>query len=293
MAREAQATSRFRQFFLRGLGILLPTVLTIWILMAVFQFVDSRIADPINRGVQELVLLTPWPAVSSEEMMHVEQALTPEQRSAWRAAGSTQAWLVHEARRIELMRVWNSIALGPWVLTNLIGLLIAVVLIYVVGAVLGSMLGRGMYQRMERRFRRLPVVKAVYPYVKQVTDFLFSDEKQFQFNRVIAVQYPRKGLWSVGLVTGDTMRMIQDIAGQECITVFIPSSPTPFTGYVITVPVADTIELNISIDDALRFVISGGVIVPESQLIVRPDRSIEADAAATAAPGVPKEGEIR
>jgi uncharacterized membrane protein len=75
--------------------------------------------------------------------------------------------------------------------------------------------------------------------------------------------------------------------------VFIPSSPTPFTGYVITVPVSDTIELAISIDDALRFVISGGVIVPESQVIVRPDASLQAPGGSAGSPAVPKEGEIR
>jgi len=103
----------------------------------------------------------------------------------------------------------------------------------------------------------------VYPYVKQVTDFLVGDTTgQIQFNRVVAVQYPRKGLWSVGLVTGDTMGRIEARAERKCITVFMPSSPTPFTGYVITVPVEDTIELAISIDEALRFTVSGGVILP-------------------------------
>jgi uncharacterized membrane protein len=105
--------------------------------------------------------------------------------------------------------------------------------------------------------------------VKQVTDFIFAgnDDDKLKFNRVVAVEYPRKGLWSVGLVTGDTMQLIQDRAGQSCVTVFVPSSPTPFTGYVITVPKQDTIDLGITIEEALRFAISGGVIVPDSQRI--------------------------
>ena len=115
---------------------------------------------------------------------------------------------------------------------------------------------------------RVPVFRAVYPYVKQVTDFLVgSGEPKTHFSDVVAVEYPRKGLWSVGLVTGDTMATIQDQADQSCITVFVPSSPTPFTGYVITVPKDDTIDLPITIDQALRFTVSGGVIIPPSQVI--------------------------
>jgi uncharacterized membrane protein len=97
----------------------------------------------------------------------------------------------------------------------------------------------------------------------------------------VAVEYPRKGLWSLGLVTGSTLRSIQERAGVPCVTVFVPSAPTPFTGWVIIVPVEDTIELPISIDDALRFAVSGGVIVPPTQVVEaalearRLDRSLE------------------
>jgi len=85
---------------------------------------------------------------------------------------------------------------------------------------------------------------------------------------VVAVQYPRKGLWSVGMVTGDTMSRIQEAAGEPCLTVFIASSPTPFTGYVITVPKGDTVDLPITVEDALKFAVSGGVVIPANQAIV-------------------------
>jgi uncharacterized membrane protein len=115
---------------------------------------------------------------------------------------------------------------------------------------------------------RVPIIKQIYPSVKQVVNFIVGDaDTKVRFNRVVAVEYPRKGMWSLGLVTGETMRNIQNAAGQPCNTVFIPSSPTPFTGYVITVPTEDTVELNISIDEALRFTVSGGVVVPDSQLL--------------------------
>lgn len=260
-----------RKFFLRGLGILLPTVLTIWILAAVYSFVDQKIADPINRGVKEVFIrTTPLPVVTDEEIQEYEQTLDSEQRAEMRSARDSRHWLEIRARRRELDRAWRRVSIGNWAVLDLFGLLVAIVLIYMVGLVLGSYLGHAVYRRGEELLKRVPLFRQVYPYVKQVTDFLVGDgEQKLQFNRVVAVQYPRKGLWSIGLVTGDTLRAVQQKADLECMTIFIPSSPTPFTGYVITAPVEDTVELPISIDDALRFTVSGGVIVPESQVITR------------------------
>ena len=250
--------------FFRGLGILLPTLLTIWILVAAYRFVEQRIARPINEGVQTLVLrTTPWPAVADEK---INQYLTTEQRQARDDGTLKTDRAVAIARRVKLLGWWEQ-----WPVMDLIGLVIAIILIYIVGLVLGSYIGRRLYHKGEEWLARVPVFKAVYPYVKQVTDFFVGEKSEkLKFSNVVAVEYPRKGLWSLGLVTGDTMRMIEDKAGQECVTVFVPSSPTPFTGYVITVPKADTMDLNITIDDALRFTISGGVIVPTSQMIHHP-----------------------
>ena len=117
---------------------------------------------------------------------------------------------------------------------------------------------------IDRGFFRTPVVKRIYPYVKQVTDFLLS-ERKLEFSRVVAVEYPRKGVWSLGLVTGPGLRTLTHSVRSDLLTVFIPSSPTPVTGYTITVRQDEVIDLPISIDDALRFTVSGGVIVPVGQ----------------------------
>jgi len=277
---KAKPKKSFQQFFLRGLAILLPTILTIWILVAVYNFVSTNIAAPINGWVKQAVVrFTELPPITQPEVDDFEQTLTAEQRAAWRNAGLKPAWLQREARRAALQRWWNTISVGGFALMDLIGLVIAAVLIYFVGRILGSFFGRRIYARMEQILQRIPFFRQVYPHVKQVTDFLVGSDSpdRLRFSKVVAVEYPRKGIWSVGLVTGDTMRSIRDKAGRDCMTIFVPSSPTPFTGYVITVPVEDTIELNIAIDAALKFTVSGGVIVPPQQLIGEPAQQLESD----------------
>lgn len=205
------------------------------------------------------------PALAANDS-YFEEAMR-SQRLAWM---KDQPEIVVIARREQLKTKWNSIAIGNWHVLDLIGLIVAIVFFYFAGAIMSNVLGRQLKDRGEKIIDRVPLIRRVYPAVKQVTDFFFGDnDQQLKFNRVVAVEYPRKGIYSVGLVTGDTMRSIEDAMGQSCLTVFIPSSPTPFTGYVITVPVSDTIDLGITIEDALKFAVSGGVLVPPSQFIKR------------------------
>lgn len=273
LERALGAKHNFKKFFFRGLGILLPSVLTIWLLVAAYQFVQGRIAVPINQGVKHLIVLySPFPIVTEQEMIDHQRDVEADKelRQAYRDSGNDRNWLRQDAKRAKFGRFWDRYAL----FLDLIGLFIAMAMIYAVGLFLGSFIGRRLYHRGEVLIHRLPLVRRVYPSMKQVTDFFFGDTaSKLQFNRVVAVEYPRKGLWSVGLVTGDTMRDIQHRANAECLTVFVPSSPTPFTGYVITVPKVDTIDLNVTIEDALKFAVSGGVLIPPSQQI-HPDHRL-------------------
>jgi len=271
-------SSGFKRFFFRGLGIVLPTVLTIWLVILAYGFVDKNFATPINTGIKLLWTRTvPWPPVTQEELgeYKIEVLKDPARRRAFTAAvvngADEEQWLASNLRTEKFYEWW-----ARWsVPMDLIGVVVAVILIYIVGALVGSFIGRRIYHKGEELINRVPLVRRVYPAVKQITDFFFGDKAdQVQFSRVVAVEYPRKGLWSVGLVTGQTMRFIQDQAGAECLTVFVPSSPTPFTGYVITVPVTDTLDLPITIEDALKFAVSGGVLVPPSQQIPPRETSV-------------------
>jgi uncharacterized membrane protein len=182
----------------------------------------------------------------------LSKAATEEQREAAVRARTLALWTI-AFRRYKL---------------HLLGFLIATILVYFVGLFLASLMGRTTWRLIEKAILRIPLIRAIYPNIKQVTDFLFTD-RQLQFSGVVAVQYPRKGLWSVGLVTGPPMKTVQEAAGEELITIFIPSSPTPITGYVIMAAKRDVVDLALSMDEALRYTISAGVIKPRGELLTQ------------------------
>jgi uncharacterized membrane protein len=143
------------------------------------------------------------------------------------------------------------------------GFLVALLVVFIVGALLASVVGRSLWHMVEKFIMNTPFLRQVYPYVKQVTDFFLTrEEKKEMFSRVVAVEYPRKGIWSVGFVTGSGIPKVVDSVKREFLTVLIPTSPTPFTGFVIMVPRKNTIDLDMTIEQALRFTVSGGVIAP-------------------------------
>lgn len=162
----------------------------------------------------------------------------------------------------ELTRI---IVKGP---ASVIGFIIAIVGVCVIGAILASYVGKTIWRMTENFIMNTPLLKRVYPYIKQITDFLLTQEEQKRFfSRVVAVEYPRKGIWSLGFVTGSGLKNVVDNIRREFLTVLIPTSPTPFTGFVITVPKKQTIDLDMTIEEALRFVISGGVISPINEMV--------------------------
>jgi len=291
MTEETPRTFRkdFRRFFIRGLAVLLPSVLTLWILVKAYQFIDLAIAQPINASIRTSMVEV---AVRWEPM---ERIFIPDESTiptevARRITGAdptaTTAGVQREFVRDRIDTWWSDWSLYlDW-----IGILVAVIGVYLAGRLVGGFLGRRIYRHLERLITAVPLFKQVYPYVKRIVDFLFSEDKVIKFSRVVVVEYPRKGIWSVGLVTGETMRSIKSESG-EAITVFIPSSPTPFTGYTITVPRDSAHELPISIDEALLFTISGGVLVPEHQAMPQAAGApVQITNPPTPEPPVPEEG---
>ena len=144
-------------------------------------------------------------------------------------------------------------------------LAVFVILLYLLGRFMAAGIGRFFWGLFERGIHQLPLIRNVYSSVKQVSDFLFT-ERDIEYTRVVAVEYPRKGIWSLGLVTGESMLDIRSAAKEPVLSVLIPTSPMPVTGYTVTVAKSETIDLNITIDQAFQFVVSCGVVVPPQQL---------------------------
>ena len=230
--------SDFKRFFFRGLAAVLPTLLTLMVIVYVFSFVNTYIGQYINTGVLAII------------------------KQFWADTDPSTGTGV-SPQSIET--IWNNYFW--WV-----GFVLAIIAIYIFGRFVASFLGRFVWRFLERALLSTPVIGAIYPHIKQVTDFVFT-ERKFEFSRVVSVEYPRKGIWSIGLVTGAGMRTLQESSDSALLTIFIPSSPTPFTGYTITVRREEVVELAMSVDDALRFTISGGVIIPPSQQLT--DSEIE------------------
>ena len=230
-------THRFRGYFLRGLAVLLPTILTIWILAWGYGLIQRNISVHINRGI---VKAQTWVWVQRHEGI------------------SDNAIKAYEENLNK--RFVNGFA------GSLVGLLIAVVLTVLVGALLASVVGRALWRVVEASIMNTPVVRRVYPYVKQVTDFLLPPEDhKHMFSSVVAVEYPRHGCWSIGFVTGSGLKGISQGEEREYLTVLVSTSPTPITGPVVIVPKEEAIVLDMTIEEAVRFIVSGGVVVPDDR----------------------------
>ena len=147
---------------------------------------------------------------------------------------------------------------------GVLGVVVAVVGLCVIAYFVGTFIGGRLARFFEAWMTRMPILRRIYPGAKQVSEFFFSEE-QVEFRRVVAIEYPRRGLWSVGFVTGRGLRAVAEHTEQELLTVFVPSSPTPVTGYLVAVPRREVVDLDITVDEAFQFTISGGVIVPKAE----------------------------
>lgn len=261
----------FRRFFLRGLATLLPTILTIVLLVKCFEFIQDNISVHITEGVIRLVVLTTddYPGLKSDELTEYITEKKPGIDTATLTEYQREQIREKDRDEIRLWKLRGQWKSGP---RTLVGFVLAIILVYIVGRLLASYIGRKLWQLFETGVKRIPGFKQVYPYIKQVTDYLFGENK-IEFSRVVAIPYPRNGIWSLGLVTGAGFSYVGQVAKEEFLTVFVPSSPTPITGYVVHVKKGDVVDLPISIEEAMRFVISGGVIVPDHQAL--PTQRIE------------------
>ncbi|MFM7052743.1 MAG: DUF502 domain-containing protein [Planctomycetota bacterium] len=259
--REAPAPvkrSKTARLFLRGLGVILPSALTLWLLVAVFRFVDSNIAGPINAGIRLGISAVADNAPLEQFVPTAEEVATEQERASKLRLSDDEGVARWRLVRANVDSWWQA----RWYL-DLTGLVLAMVVVYILGRLVGGYLGRKLLALFESGLVALPGVRQVYPALKQIVEFLFGGgSKKMSFNRVVLVEYPRPGIWSMGLVTGDAAGPVAAAVG-ESVTVFMPSSPTPFTGWTVTVPKKEVRDVDMTVDEALRYLVSAGVVVPD------------------------------
>lgn len=139
-----------------------------------------------------------------------------------------------------------------------LGLVLVVLFLFILGLVVTNILGRGLINMLERFVMKIPIVSTIYSTIKQIVS-TFSPDKRGAFLKVIWLEYPRRGLWSLGFVTGESASK----DGVEYYNVFIATTPNPTSGLVILVPKAESVESGISVEEGFKLLISGGMITPD------------------------------
>jgi uncharacterized membrane protein len=187
--------------------------------------------------------------------------------------------------------IWIPLAITVWVLTSIIGTmdqslrllpsaihpenvlgfnipgagtLLTLLVILVTGLIATNIIGQRMVRYWEGILSRIPVVKSIYYSVKQISDTVISGNGD-AFRQVLLVRYPHPEAWSVAFQTGVPAREVSKASGQELVSVFIPTAPSPVNGFFFFVRKQDTIELDMSVDDALKYIVSMGVVGPDAQ----------------------------
>ena len=142
-----------------------------------------------------------------------------------------------------------------------LGAVLTVVILLVTGAIAANFFGRRLLAFWESILGRIPIVRSIYGGVKQISDTLFSPDGK-AFRRAVLVRYPHAGAWTVALVTGTPEHEVTDHLGHDQLSVFVPTTPNITAGFFLIVPRTDTIELQMSVDQALKYIISMGVAEP-------------------------------
>ena len=141
------------------------------------------------------------------------------------------------------------------------GLLMAVLLVFITGVLAANFIGERLVLWWELLLNRIPIVRTIYSSVKQVSDTILSPNGQ-AFRKAVLVQYPRQGMWTIAFLTGTPGPGVAEHLPGEHVSVYVPTTPNPTSGFFIMLPKADLVELDMSVDAALKYIVSMGVVAP-------------------------------
>jgi len=273
-------------FFLRGIVTLLPVVLTLVVFGLLYQMIDRYVTGPINDGIYWSLERNTlgWKAlerlgIDPLALKYLDESLLPTEVREYAKDRPWSNEYVREQlanyREPQLGFFCNLDDLGVHskklrddvvkVVHPIFGVLISLLLVLWLGWLVGGFVGRKLVQSLDQAMHVIPVVKSVYPYSKQLVEFFFA-EKSFEFDTVVAIPYPSPGVWSIAFVTGNSLKTLRESTGMDLVTCFVPSSPMPMTGYTVFIERRRAVPLPISVDEAFRITMTGGVLVPPIEL---------------------------
>jgi uncharacterized membrane protein len=292
--------SRVAGFFLRGIAALLPIALTAFVFIAIFRFAHEYVTQPINRTIYWALesnaagwQVLDWLGVEPLDAELIDKAglppalhdladrhglASPEFQRGLADARARHAgfWRDVGALHVDRMRLRARV---EDLVHPVIGVVLSLALVLWAGWMVTSFLGRYLIARAERALLSMPGVRAVYPYSKQLVEFFFQEDKRkgLEFQSVVAVRYPSPHVWSYGFLTNRAPLSLCAATGEELVSVFVPSTPLPMSGFTINVSERELVVLPLSVDDALKMIVTGGVILPAHE---NPPRALPAGAAA-------------
>ncbi|MEW8280277.1 MAG: DUF502 domain-containing protein [Candidatus Thiodiazotropha sp.] len=142
-----------------------------------------------------------------------------------------------------------------------LGVLLSLLILLLTGLVAANLFGRKVVSMWERLLARIPLVRSVYSAVKQMVETMFADKGR-SFRKVILVEFPRRGLWTLAFLTSEESSAVQQATGRDVVNVYVPTTPNPTGGYFVLVPKEDIRELDMSVDDGLKMLLSMGAVNP-------------------------------
>ena len=281
----------FRRAVLRGLGVVMPPLLTLVLFIWAWNAIENYVLRPLETGIRYAVVwnirdikktlpenaILATPGDIRGGFTHNGEVYVPDSTGSRFLPQYVIRYVNDNLDRIDPYQpvpatanaYWNryvELRYLPRTVVVPVFLILFLVVLYFLGRIFTHGLGRWLLNAFDRFINRLPLISNVYGSVKQVTDFIFSD-REIEFNRVVAIEYPRKGIWSIGFVTGQSMLDISAASNEPMLSVLMPTSPMPMTGFTVTVRKSEALDLNITIDQAIQFVVSCGVVVPANQQI--------------------------
>lgn len=267
--QTASLRGPFRRAVVHGLGVVLPPLLTIVFFLWAWNLISAYVLEPVENATRHLIVTAIW-EVRKEPPSGLSGRAYQRLRSAeWIPSGVYEAVTADPGDDLpQTARGYYDryVDLAYLQRTTVVPLFLAVfvLVLYLLGKFFGAGIGRWIWSVFEAFIERLPLIRNVYSSVKQVTDYVI-DERRTGFSRVVAIEYPRRGIWAIAFVTGEGLLDVCAAANEQVLSVLIPTSPVPGTGFAAMVRKSEVLDLNMTVDQAIQYIVSCGVVVPSQQ----------------------------